>query len=78
MVKCWHNHYDSPYIFLCIHTYIFVHILYKTTKENPAEAVSQGEEDKQEEEEEELDGEGRRRRKRKVPKRYAKMKICKL
>ncbi|XP_071559653.1 uncharacterized protein [Temnothorax nylanderi] len=39
------------------------------TKENPAEAGSQGEEDKQEEEEE-VDGDGRRRRKRKVPKRY--------
>lgn len=39
------------------------------TKENPAEAVSQGEEDKQEEEEE-VDGDGRRRRKRKVPKRF--------
>ncbi|XP_018057196.1 PREDICTED: zinc finger protein 189-like isoform X5 [Atta colombica] len=38
-------------------------------KENPAEAMSQGEEDKQEEEEE-LDGDGRRRRKRKVPKRF--------
>ncbi|XP_067213476.1 zinc finger protein 287-like isoform X2 [Linepithema humile] len=40
------------------------------TKENPAEVVSQGEEDKQEEEVEEMDGDGRRRRKRKVPKRF--------
>lgn len=52
-------------------------IFYKATKENPGEAISQGEEDKQEEEEE-IDGDGRRRRKRKVPKRYARMKTCKL
>jgi len=56
---------------------IYVSILYKAIKENPAEAMSQGEEDKQEEEEE-LDGDGRRRRKRKVPKRYIKLKIIKL
>ncbi|XP_011175624.1 zinc finger and SCAN domain-containing protein 2 isoform X2 [Solenopsis invicta] len=42
----------------------------EATKENSAETVSQGEEDKQEEEEEEIDGDGRRRRKRKVPKRF--------
>lgn len=56
---------------------IYLYILYKVTAENPVEAVSQGEEDKQEEEEE-VDGDGRRRRKRKVPKRYASMKTCRL
>lgn len=56
---------------------IFLYIPYKAAKENPAEAMSQGEEDKQEEEEE-VDGDGRRRRKRKVPKRYAKMKTYSL
>lgn len=57
--------------------YIFVYMLFKETKENPAEAASQEEEDKQEEEEE-VDGDGRRRRKRKVPKRYVSMKIRRL
>lgn len=57
--------------------YYTICIFYKVTKENPGEAISQGEEDKQEEEEE-VDGDGRRRRKRKVPKRYARMKTCKL